>query len=223
MIRVLLVDDQRLVRAGLRMLCEAAPDVQVVGEAENGRQAVSLAEELLPDVILMDLRMPGVDGIAATGRILAARPATRVVALTTFDDDDHLYPVLAAGACGFLVKDAAPAELLDGIRRAARGDDPFSTSVLRRLVGQAVRTRGGEREGGAEGERRTDPPAGLTQRERDVLSLVGAGLSNGEIAERLHIGVTTVKTHVSGLMAKTGAPNRVRLAVLAVRTGVAPD
>ncbi|NBM16322.1 response regulator transcription factor, partial [Streptomyces sp. GC420] len=141
MIRVLLVDDQGLVRAGLRMLCEAAPDVQVVGEAENGRQAVSLAEELLPDVILMDLRMPGVDGIAATGRILAARPATRVVALTTFDDDDHLYPVLAAGACGFLVKDAAPAELLDGIRRAARGDDPFSTSVLRRLIGQAVRTR----------------------------------------------------------------------------------
>ncbi|MHB9856757.1 response regulator [Streptomyces sp. YIM S03343] len=216
MIRVLLVDDQQLVRAGLRMLCEAACDVRVVGEAPNGRQAERLAEELLPDVILMDLRMPGVDGITATGRILAARPATRIVVLTTFDDDDHLYPALAAGACGFLVKDAAPAELLDGIRRAVGGDDPFSTSVLRRLVGQAVRARGGEP------ERQPGPPAGLTQREREVLSLVGAGLSNGEIAERLHIGVTTVKTHVSSLMAKTATANRIRLAVLAVQTGVTP-
>ncbi|WP_030543898.1 response regulator transcription factor [Streptomyces albus] len=220
MIRVLLVDDQRLVRAGLRMLCEAAPDVRVAGEAENGREAVRLAGELAPDVVLMDLRMPLVDGITATGRILAARPATRVVALTTFDDDDHLYPALAAGACGFLVKDAAPAELLDGIRRATRGDDPFSTSVLRRLVGRAVEARSGE------GERRSGAsgslPAGLTEREREVLSLLGAGLSNGEIAERLHLGVTTVKTHVSSLMAKTGAEGRVRLAVLAVRAGVTP-
>ncbi|MFE9097974.1 response regulator [Streptomyces sp. NPDC007264] len=216
MIRVLLVDDQQLVRAGLRMLCEAAPDVRVVGDAENGRQAVRLAEELRPEVILMDLRMPGVDGITATRRILAADPSIRIVALTTFDDDDHLYPALAAGACGFLVKDAAPAELLDGVRRAARGDDPFSTSVLRRLVGRAVQARDGE------GERRAEPPADLTQREREVLSLVGAGLSNGEIAERLHVGVTTVKTHVSSLMAKTGATNRVRLAVLAARTGATP-
>ncbi|KNE82883.1 MULTISPECIES: response regulator transcription factor [Streptomyces] len=216
MIRVLLVDDQRLVRAGLRMLCEAAPDVLVVGEAEDGRRAVDLAGELRPDVILMDLRMPLVDGITATGRILAAHPATRVVALTTFDDDDHLYPALAAGACGFLVKDAAPAELLDGIRRAAEGDDPFSTSVLRRLVGRAVRARNGEE------ERRPAPPADLTRREREVLSLLGAGLSNGEIAERLHLGVTTVKTHVSSLMTKTGATNRVRLAVLAARAGVTP-
>ncbi|MBQ0985351.1 response regulator transcription factor [Streptomyces sp. F63] len=217
MIRVLLVDDQRLVRAGLRMLCEAAPDVRVAGEAEDGRRAVRLAADLAPDVVLMDLRMPLVDGITATGRILAARPATRVVALTTFDDDDHLYPALAAGACGFLVKDAAPAELLDGIRRAARGDDPFSTSVLRRLVGRAVAARNGENE-----RRSGSWPAGLTDREREVLSLLGAGLSNGEIAERLHLGVTTVKTHVSSLMAKTGAEGRVRLAVLAVRAGVTP-
>ena len=213
----MLVDDQHLVRAGLRMLCDAAADIQVVAEAADGRQAVRLAEELLPDVILMDLRMPGVDGITATGRVLAARPATRIVVLTTFDDDHHLYPALTAGACGFLVKDAEPAELLDGIRRAAAGDSPFSAAVLRRLVGQAVQAHNGEP------ERVTEPPAALTQREREVLSLLGAGLSNGEIAERLHIGVTTVKTHISSLLAKTDCSNRIRLAVLAVRAGLTPN
>lgn len=215
MIRVLLVDDQRLVRAGLRMLCESAPDVSVVGEAETGQQAIRLAEQVVPDVVLMDLRMPGVDGIAATERILAARPTTRVVVLTTFDDDDHLYPALAAGACGFLVKDAAPGELLDGVRRAATGDSPFSPAVLRRLVGRAVRARGGVPA--------PAPPAEVTPREREVLALVGAGLSNGEIAERLHLGVTTVKTHIASLMAKTESSNRVRLAVFAVQCGVVPD
>ncbi|CAM3417142.1 response regulator transcription factor [Kibdelosporangium persicum] len=215
MIRVLLVDDQRLVRAGLRALCEPAPDVSVVGEAENGQQAVVLAERLLPDVVLMDLRMPGVDGVTATGRILAARPATRVVALTTFDDDDHLYPVLAAGACGFLVKDTSPAELLDGVRRAADGDGPFSPAVLRRLVRRAVAAHAAA---GATAETAVD----LTARERDVLALVGAGLSNAEIAERLHLGVTTVKTHLRGLLAKTGCANRARLAVYAAQAGVIP-
>ncbi|OJF13433.1 response regulator [Couchioplanes caeruleus] len=205
MIRVVLVDDQPLIRAGLRMLCEAEPDLDVVGEAENGRDAIALAARLAPDVIVMDLRMPGIDGITATGRILAARPATRVLVLTTFGDDDHLYPALTAGACGFLLKDAPPAELLDGIRRAAAGDSPFSQDVLRRLVQRAV-------------EARTDQPKrvpGLTARERDVLNLVAEGLSNTEIAERLHIGVTTVKTHVTSLMAKTDSPNRVRLALYA--------
>lgn len=117
MIRVLLVDDQHLIRAGLRMLCEAQPDIEVVGEADNGREAIPLAGRLLPDVVVMDLRMPGVDGITATSRILAERPTTRVLVLTTFGDDDHLYPALTAGACGFLLKDAPPTELLDGIRR----------------------------------------------------------------------------------------------------------
>lgn len=207
MIRVLLVDDQQLIRAGLRMLCESVPDMQVVGEAAEGATAIRLAEQLHPDVVLMDLRMPGVDGIIATTRILAHRPTVRVVVLTTFDDDDHLYPALAAGACGFLVKDAAPDELLDGVRRAAAGDSPFSQSVLRRLVDQAVRAQG------AQSRPDLTTPAGLTDRERDVLALVGTGLSNPEIAARLHLGVTTVKTHVANLMAKTGCANRVQLAI----------
>jgi DNA-binding NarL/FixJ family response regulator len=204
-IRVLLVDDQQLIRAGLRMLCDHEPDMEVVGEADNGREAVALAARLAPDVVIMDLRMPGVDGITATGRILAERPATRVVVLTTFGDDDHLYPALTAGACGFLLKDAPPAELLDGVRRAAAGDSPFSKEVLRRLVQRAVHA-------GADAPR---PIEGLTARERDVLELVAEGLSNTEIAERLHIGVTTVKTHITSLMTKTGSPNRVRLALFA--------
>ncbi|WP_155370111.1 response regulator [Catellatospora vulcania] len=205
MIRVLLVDDQRLVRAGLRMLCESVPDMQVVGEAADGAAAVRLAEQVHPDVVLMDLRMPGMDGTTATSRILAQRPSARVVVLTTFDDDEHLYPALAAGACGFLVKDASPDELLDGVRRAAAGDSPFSPAVLRRLVEQAVRHQ----------QAPVAVPAlpGVTEREREVLALVGQGLSNPEIAARLHLGVTTVKTHVANLMAKTGSANRVQLAV----------
>ena len=209
MIRVLLVDDQQLIRAGLRMLCAAEDDLDVVGEAGNGREAITLAARLAPDVVVMDLRMPGVDGISATSRILAERPATRVLVLTTFGDDDHLYPALTAGATGFLLKDAPPAELLDGIRRAAAGDSPFSQEVLRRLVRRAV-------DAGAD---RRPPVEGLTARERDVLDLVGEGLSNTEIAERLHIGVTTVKTHITALMTKTGTANRVRLALLAHRHG----
>jgi DNA-binding NarL/FixJ family response regulator len=204
-IRVLLVDDQPLIRAGLRMLCAAEEDLEVVGEAGDGREAVSLAERLAPDVIVMDLRMPGVDGITATSRILAGRPATRVLVLTTFGDDDHLYPALTAGACGFLLKDAPPADLLAGIRRAASGDSAFSPDVLRRLVAHAVRSRAPA----------TTRKPGLTGREQAVLDLVGEGLSNAEIGERLHIGVTTVKTHITALMTKTGSPNRVRLALYA--------
>jgi DNA-binding NarL/FixJ family response regulator len=179
--------------------------MEVVGEADNGRDAVALAGRLSPDLVVMDLRMPGVDGITATGRIVAARPSARVLVLTTFGDDDHLYPALNAGACGFLLKDASPSELLEGIRRAAGGESPFSQEVLRRLVRRAVHARADE------------PPArsGLTARESEVLDMVGEGLSNAEIAERLHIGVTTVKTHVTSLMAKTGSPNRVRLALVA--------
>ncbi|MGW0433970.1 response regulator [Micromonospora sp. NPDC003197] len=215
MIRVLLVDDQTLVRAGLRMLCEASPDLAVIGEARNGQEAVQLAARTAPDVILMDLRMPGMDGTQATARIIQARPSARVLVLTTFDDDDHLYPAMAAGACGFLVKDAAPDDLLDGIRRAAAGDSPFSPTVLRRLVVAAVTAHTGT----AEAELHPSDVR-LTPRESEVLALVGAGLSNAEIGERLHLGVTTVKTHVSAAMTKTGASNRVRLAVFAVRHGL---
>ncbi|GIF09969.1 response regulator transcription factor [Actinoplanes teichomyceticus] len=207
MIRVLLVDDQQLIRAGLRMLLDAEEGMEVVGEAGDGRAAVTLTAQLVPDVVVMDLRMPGVDGITATSRIMAERPSTRVLVLTTFGDDDHLYPALQAGACGFLLKDAPPAELLNGIRQAAAGESPFSQEVLRRLVRRAVEAR-------PEAPPRLD---GLTAREREVLDLVAEGLTNGEIADRLHIGVTTVKTHITALMAKTNSPNRVRLALAAQR------
>ncbi|WP_314174826.1 response regulator transcription factor [Streptomyces winkii] len=217
MIRTLVVDDQQLVRAGLRMLCTAADGIEVVGEAEDGRQAVSLAEQLVPHVVLMDLRMPGVDGITATRRILGARPSVRVLVLTTFDDDEHLYPALEAGACGFLAKDTAPEELLDGIRRAADGQSPFSPHVLRRLVRRAVATGHAP-----EGQAGRPGHAALTAREREVLEAVVAGRSNAEIAERLFIGVTTVKSHVASLMTKTGSRNRVQLAVAACRFGIGP-
>jgi DNA-binding NarL/FixJ family response regulator len=207
-IRVLLVDDQQLVRAGLRMLLAAEDGIDVVGEAGDGRAAITMAAQLVPDVVVMDLRMPGVDGISATSRIMAERPATRVVVLTTFGDDDHLYPALQAGACGFLLKDAPPGDLVNGIIQAAAGESPFSQEVLRRLVRQAVDARP------------VAPPGldGLTAREREVLDLVAEGLTNAEIAASLHIGVTTVKTHVAALMAKTGSPNRVRLALVARRS-----
>ena len=205
MIRVLLVDDQHLIRTGLRMLCDHQDDLEMVGEAENGREAITLAARLTPDVIVMDLRMPGVDGITATRRILADRPSTRVLVLTTFGDDDHLYPALTAGACGFLLKDAPPPELLDGIRRAAGGESPFSQDVLQRLVRRAVDAR----------VEAPPMPPGLTARELEVLDLVAEGLSNAEIGDRLHIGVTTVKTHITSLMTKTDSPNRVRLALFA--------
>ncbi|MEV3854314.1 response regulator transcription factor [Streptomyces sp. NPDC050095] len=231
MIRILVVDDQQLVRMGLRMLFEQVEGIEIAGEADSGAEAVRLADRITPDVVLMDLRMPGMDGITATRRILAARPATRIVALTTFDDDDHLFPALTAGACGFLVKDTPPAELLDAVRRAAAGEAPFSRNVLDRLVTRALHSRSDD---DSDPHDPHDPhsPVGshdpalvpdITPREREVLGLLGTGLSNKEIADRLHLGVTTVKTHVANLMAKTGRDNRIRLAVLAVLAGVTPD
>ncbi|HEX6339430.1 response regulator transcription factor [Umezawaea sp.] len=212
MIRVVLVDDQRLVRAGLRILCDSAPDVETVAEAANGHEAVRVVDEHRPDVVLMDLRMPGVDGVTATARILERHPRTRVVVVTTFDDDEHLYGALAVGAYGFLLKDSAPEELLAAIHRAAAGEPPFSPAVLRRVVSRAAgRHRPAARE-------EVLPP--LTPRERDVLVLLSHGLSNADIAERLHLGVTTVKTHVGSLLTKTGADNRVRLALLAYAAGI---
>ncbi|TJZ81405.1 response regulator transcription factor [Rhodococcus oryzae] len=210
MIRLLIVDDQRLVRAGLRMLCESTEDLEVVGEAANGVEAVRLAAELSPDLILMDLRMPGLDGIEATRQILGSRPEAKVLVLTTFDDDDHLYPALAAGAAGFLVKDTAPTDLLSAIHGIVDGDMLFSPALLRRLVDRALDT--GPQPSG-------DVGVALTAREQEVLALVGEGLSNQEIADRLHLGVTTVKTHIANLMDKTGCDNRVRLAVYSHKRG----
>lgn len=207
-IRVLIVDDQRLVRAGLRMLCEATADLDVVGEAADGAQAVRSAAELAPDVILMDLRMPGLDGIEATRLVMSARPESKVLALTTFDDDEHLYPALAAGAAGFLVKDTSPAELVDAIRRTAGGDYSLSPHLLARVVARATNAEAAERAGQPMPEM-----APLTARELEVLPLVVEGLSNQEIADRLHLSVTTVKTHIANLMDKTGSANRVQLAV----------
>lgn len=211
MIRLLIVDDQRLVRAGLRMLCESTEDLEVVGEASNGAEAIRMSAELSPDLILMDLRMPGLDGIEATRQILGSGSRVKVLVLTTFDDDDHLYPALAAGAAGFLVKDTAPADLLTAIRRTVEGDMLFSPALLRRLVDRALDTGPPEDEDAG--------TAALTAREQEVLALVGEGLSNQEIADRLHLGVTTVKTHIANLMDKTGCDNRVRLAVYSHKRG----
>ncbi|MRH88999.1 response regulator [Nocardia sp. SYP-A9097] len=209
MISVLLVDDQRLVRAGLRMLIESTDDLRVIGEAADGVEAIRLTAELSPDLILMDLRMPGLDGVAATESIVRAGSRAKILVLTTFDDDDHLFPALAAGATGYLVKDTEPADLLAAIRRTAEGDLLFSPPLLRRLVDRAVSTRD---------PAESDPPQpDLTPREYEVLTMVGEGFGNQEIADRLHLGVTTVKTHIANLMEKTGRDNRVRLAVYAHR------
>jgi DNA-binding NarL/FixJ family response regulator len=209
MTTVLLVDDQRLIRAGLRMLLESTPDLTVIAEAADGVEAVRLAAEHNPDLILMDLRMPGMDGATATAHIMASNPTTKVLVLTTFDDDEHLYPALAAGASGYLVKDTDPDDLLSAIRRTNDGDLLFSPALLRRVVDRALTA--------APEPANTAMATQLTPRERDVLALVGEGHGNQEIADHLHLGVTTVKKHIANLMDKTGSNNRVRLAVYAVR------
>ncbi|MGW4246363.1 response regulator [Nocardia sp. NPDC004722] len=208
MIRVLLVDDQRLVRAGLRMLVEATADLEVVGEAADGVAALRVAAQVDPDLVLMDLRMPGMDGVAATRELVGrGGRVPKVLVLTTFDDDEHLFPALAAGASGYLVKDTDPELLLAAIRRVMDGELLFSPPLLRRLVARAT----------ASPAETPSPAVALTARESEVLELVGEGFSNAEIAARLHLGVTTVKKHLAHLMDKTGCDNRVRLAVFAVR------
>lgn len=219
MIRVLVVDDQTLVRAGVGLLLRTAGGFEVVGEAGDGHEAVRLAERLRPDVILMDLRMPRMDGIEATRRILDRQPSARVVALTTFADDVNVYGVLGAGAIGYLVKDGAPEELVDAVRRAARGEALLAPPVLARVLRRALAAHDREREP----DRSAAALRLLSAREREVLALVGAGLSNAEIGARLHLGVTTVKTHVSAAMGKLVLRNRVQAAVLAHRLGLVDD
>jgi DNA-binding NarL/FixJ family response regulator len=211
-IHVILADDQPLVRAGLRMLITQTPDIDVAGEAGTGAEAVRLCRDTGADVVVMDIRMPGMDGIEATKLITAANPHARVLVLTTFDDDDYVYGALRAGASGFLVKDMALEDILTAIRVVAAGDAMIAPGVTRRLIGQF-----------------TSPPrsgrkplelTGITDREREVLRLVGLGMSNAEIAAALHITMGTVKTHMARLLSKLGARDRVQLVITAYRAGL---
>jgi DNA-binding NarL/FixJ family response regulator len=228
MIRVLLADDQVLVRAGFRLLLESAGDIEVVAEAANGGQAVSLTREQAPDVVLMDINMPEVDGVTAT-HLIASDPrlaATKVVVLTTFDDEETVFSALRAGASGFLVKDVEPEELLQAVRVVARGDALLSPSVTRAVIA-AFATNGGRppspRPARAAGPAdRAAPPglASLTEREREVVALVASGLSNDEIARQLVVSPLTAKTHVSRAMTKLNARDRAQLVVLAYEHGL---
>lgn len=214
MIRVVLVDDQALLRAGFRALIDAEDDIEVIGEAADGREAVDVIGRHRPDVVLMDIRMPGVDGLEAT-RLVTADPAladVRVVILTTFDLDDYVFEAIRIGASGFLVKDTEPADLLAGIRAAAAGDALLSPRVTRRLISEfADRSRG---------TANPDLLVPLTDREREVVGLVGAGLNNHEIAERLFMSPATAKTHVSRAMIKLQARDRAQLVVIAYESGL---
>ncbi|WP_405442855.1 response regulator transcription factor [Streptomyces avidinii] len=214
MIRVLLADDQLLVRAGFRALLDAQPDIGVVGEAGDGDEAVRLVRELRPDVVLMDIRMPVLDGLAATRRIGEddALADVRVVMLTTFELDEYVFEAIRSGASGFLVKDTEPEELLRAVRAVVAGDALLSPGVTRRLIAEfAARSK---QPAAAAGLRR------LTDREREVMALVGMGLSNKEIARRLDVSPLTAKTHVSRTMVKLGARDRAQLVVLAYESGL---
>jgi DNA-binding NarL/FixJ family response regulator len=213
-IRVVLADDQALVRAGFRALLDAQDDLEVVGEASDGDEAVRLVRRLAPDVVLMDIRMPGTDGLAATRTIAADQRLSeaRIVILTTFELDEYVFEAIRSGASGFLVKDTEPVELLRAVRAVANGDALLSPSVTRRLIGEfATRTR----------EARPSPALDvLTDREREVMALVAEGLANDEIAERLYVSPMTAKTHVSRAMVKLGARDRAQLVVFAYESGL---
>jgi DNA-binding NarL/FixJ family response regulator len=216
MIRVLIADDQALLRGSFRLLVDLTPDLTTVGEAGTGTEAVALARSLKPDVVLMDVRMPDLDGIEATRRIGAAGLASRVLILTTFDLDEYVYGALRAGASGFLLKDTPPADLLAAIRVVAAGDALLGPTITRRLIAEFV-----ERSVPARPASQTLD--GVTGREREVLLLVARGLSNVEIAERLTLSLATVKTHVGHLLGKLGARDRAQLVIIAYETGlVAP-
>jgi len=215
-IRVLLCDDQALVRSGFRMILEAREDIEVVGEAEDGAQALELARRRRPDVILMDVRMPRLDGVEATRRLVEEGSESRILILTTFDLDEYVYEALRAGASGFLLKDVQPAQLVEAIRVVARGEALLAPTVTRRLL-----DRFAQELPGSPGE---PPPelSSLTERELEVLGLLASGLSNAELAERLFLSETTVKTHVSSILRKLRLRDRVQAVVVAYQAGLAP-
>ena len=216
MIRVLLADDQSLIRAGFRILLETAEDIEVIGEATDGAQAVAFARSERADVVLMDIRMPGMDGLEATRKIAADEDlaGVKVIILTTFESDEYVYQAIRSGASGFLVKDSEPAELIQAVRVVARGDALLSPSVTRRLITDLA-TRPAAKPPVAGTELRS-----LTDREREVMSLVAAGLSNDEIAGRLFLSPLTAKTHVSRILTKLDARDRAQLVVLAYECGL---
>jgi len=215
MIRVLVADDQALVRGSFRLLVETDPGLLVIGEAATGAEAVQIAARDKPDVVLMDVRMPVMDGIEATRRITGSEQAaeTRVLILTTFDLDDYVYAALRAGASGFLLKDTPPADLLAAIRVIAAGDALLAPAITRRLIAEFARRP-------QPGQQPAATLEGVTDREREVLTLIGRGLSNDEIAQALHITMATTKTHVSRLLAKLGARDRAQLVIAAYETSL---
>ena len=206
-ISVLIADDHPFVRHGLRTYLETLDDLEVVGEASDGAEAVELSGSLLPDVVLMDLVMPELDGVEATRRIKAASPATKVIVLTSFDDDEKVFPAIKAGAAGYLLKDVHPAELAKAVRRASRGEALLAPSVAARLMQEVSGGR--------------PPDAGLTERELEVLRLIARGMSNKLIAHELVVSEKTVKTHVSNILAKLHLADRTQAALYAVREGLA--
>jgi DNA-binding NarL/FixJ family response regulator len=212
-IRVLLCDDQALVRSGFRLILESREDIAVVGEAEDGREAIELARRVDPDVILMDIRMPNVDGVEATRRLVGGGSRARIVVLTTFDLDEYVFESIRAGASGFLLKDVQPAQLVDAIRVVAAGEALLAPTVTRRLLDRFAHTLPGEEK---------PPPelASLTERELEVLKLLASGLSNAELAERLFLSETTVKSHISSVLRKLGLRDRVQAVVLAYEAGL---
>jgi len=212
-IRVVIADDQGMVRSGFSVLLNAQPDIEVIAEAVNGREAVTHAHALHPDVVLMDVRMPVMDGLAATKEITAMPQAPRVLVLTTFDLDDYVYEALRSGASGFLLKDASARELADAVRLVAAGDALLAPSITRRLIAEFARM-------GAPRTPSRQQVDGLTERESEVLALVARGLSNAEIAGRLVVAEQTVKTHVSRILMKLGLRDRTQAVVLAYETGL---
>ncbi|MGH3776215.1 MAG: response regulator [Pseudonocardiaceae bacterium] len=212
-VRVLIADDQALLRGSLRVLIETEPDLVVVGEAGTGTEAVEQVQAASPDVVLMDVRMPDMDGIEATQRITAREHAPRILVLTTFDLDEYVYSALRAGASGFLLKDTPPAQLLDAVRVVASGEALLAPTVTRRLIAEFVRNPQPAR-------RPARTLASITDREREVLTLIARGLRNSEIEQHLHLSRGTVKTHIGHLLAKLDARDRVQLVIVGYETGL---